>query len=265
LESITLKDCFKGSWRDAGGAMLSRPLTFMVFFVLILLSCLLNAHFEIAATSARTIGAAHAALNQQLLRLISICANLLWTLMASAQVMRFSLLGVAKNQAMAIIDRNFLRYAGLLFAVLLSFPISALVLSISLIKFASGTVIRHGIMPLAMTCSVLLASGFLYIAVRLSLLLCNAAVGKRSSYALTWKATGGHFWRIFATHIVVYLPIVGIAILIASFDGFLKKTVAPGVFFLFNGVAYAVISMIMITTSAACSAWFYRRYVPNVA
>ena len=101
--------------------------------------------------------------------------------------------------------------------------------------------------------------------VRCMLLFPAAAIGKPLSIATAWRDLGGNTWRLFATVMLVSIPVVFITAMIISafFAGFhidaASDQLPPLGFFLLRGVLSSCGNVLVVALSAAAIAGFYRR------
>jgi hypothetical protein len=101
--------------------------------------------------------------------------------------------------------------------------------------------------------------------VRCMLLFPAAAIGKPISIAAAWRGLGGNTWRLFATVMLVSIPVVFVTAMIVSafFAGFhidaSGDKLPPLGFFLLRAVLSSCGNILVVALSAAVIAGFYRR------
>jgi hypothetical protein len=266
MESITVGQCFRGAWRDAGSAILNRPVMALIMFALLLVTSYaqLELRLAIAATAAAGgpraghPGASSAIWMCSLLQLFAISG-------LSVQVMRYCLLGAEVSRSIDFFNKGFWLYVGL--CALLGLVVAAVtVVGVVVVVF---TLVRHvhgG--PLAVLALVLItpivACVAVFIFMRLSLLLSHAAIKSQVPWRAAWRDTRGHFWSILTTHIVTALPLIGTAILFAVIKRKTVGNVTTDDFIYWSAVGAALWMIISISLSAACSAWLYRRFAATI-
>jgi hypothetical protein len=105
--------------------------------------------------------------------------------------------------------------------------------------------------------------------VRCMLLFPAAAIGKPLSLMAAWRGLGGNTWRLFATVMLVSIPVVFVTAIIVSafFAGFhidaSGDQLPPLGFFLLRGVLSSCGNVLVVALSAAVIASFYRRLEGN--
>jgi hypothetical protein len=101
--------------------------------------------------------------------------------------------------------------------------------------------------------------------IRCMLLFPAAAVGKPLSIAAAWRGLAGNTWRLFATVMLVSIPVVFITAMIVSafFAGFhidaSGDQLPPLGFFLLRAVLSTCGNVLVVALSASVIAGFYRR------
>lgn len=106
----------------------------------------------------------------------------------------------------------------------------------------------------------LISCAVIYAGTRLSLLVCNRALGGRASWRAGWRSTRGHFWSICCTHFVTILPALAAVLVGAVVVGLATHGRLTNLSFLLVAVVDVVGSMIVVSLGATCGAWLYRRY-----
>jgi hypothetical protein len=277
MEAITLNQCLRGAWRDAGRAMRSMPALFIVAFVLVLASSIAGnqmqavvadpAGVSLAPMSASAIAGAHgpALLNG----LASMGIALLQALVIAAlavQVIRFTMLSdvvlpdAVPKPPMRLWDAGFLRY--FLLCVLLVVGYVAVAITVLLVwaiaKFSgldSGTTFAA-----TLTMAVLVLCGTSYVSARLALLFPFAAAGGRLQWRAAWQDSRGHFWFISMAAVVTLLPVVAIAIVFAVIAEMTTSSSVTGDVSVVMLVLQSVVTLLYTATTATCSVWLYRKF-----
>jgi hypothetical protein len=265
MESITFGQCFRGAWKDAGLAILNRPVAPLITFALLLMTSYMR--YEMRGSLGASALPGQSPQGQFLRLLLVLCLLMQWIAVAglSVQVMRYSLFGVGSTGSFGFFDKGFRRYMRL--SSLLAFGMIVLIAAGTLLPLLALR--KHGyhgrsIIPM-MILSVLVAIGAtLFVYTRLSLLFCNAAVGARASWSAAWNDTRGHFWSIAMTHVVTNLPNLVFVIVFALANRIVSPKVSADTFAYWSAVVYAFWWTAATSSSAACSAWLYRRFSVRV-
>src|SRR5471032_906897 len=114
MQSITIGQCFRGAWRDAGSAILNRPFMALVIFAFLLLTSYAQIELRLVIAAAAAAGGprfGHAGASLGL----AICSFMQLFAVAglSVQVMRYSLLGAEEARSIGFFDKGYWRYLGL--------------------------------------------------------------------------------------------------------------------------------------------------------
>jgi hypothetical protein len=261
MESITFGQCFRGAWKDTGLAILNRPVAALITFALLMTYGYMRYELRSSLSASALSGLSP---QDHLLRLLLVlCSLMQWVAMTglSVQVMRYSLFGAESSRSFGFFDKGFRRYLRLS-SVLVVFTIVLATAWVLLGVFALHRLgyTRRLILPVTILSILVVAGILIFFYTRLSLLFCNAAIGARASWGAAWSDTHGHFWSITFTHFVTNLPNVGFAIVFAVVSRFVSRQVSADTFAYWSAVGTALSWTIVISSSAACSAWLYRRF-----
>jgi ABC-type spermidine/putrescine transport system permease subunit II len=183
----------------------------------------------------------------------------------SVQVMRYSLFGAESSRSFGVFDKGFRRYMRL--SSLLAFGTVVMGAAIALLGvFALHTLGYHrrSIVPVTILSVLVVAAVLFFVYTRLSLLFCNAAIGARASWRAAWSDTQGHFWSIAMTHFLTNLPNLAIVISFAVASRLVSRQMSADTFAYWSAVGYAFWWTVAISSSAACSAWLYRRFSARI-
>jgi hypothetical protein len=262
MQSITVGQCFRGAWRDAGLAVLNRPFMALIIFAILLLTSYAQIELRLVIASAAATGAprhGHAGASLGL----SICSLMQMFTIAglSVQVMRYSLLGAEEARTIGFFAKGYWRYVGL--CALLGLLV--VVFSVVATVVVAFTLRRHGdhgrsvlltLLPLVL----LIVCVAMFIWIRLGLLFCHVAIGARASWGAAWRDTRGHFWSMLMTHFVTGLPLWAAVIVFVVIKRIAAGSMTLDGFAYWSSVGGALWTTFAISLGAACSAWLYRRY-----
>ena len=184
MQSVTVGQCFRGAWKDAGSAILNRPVMALIMFAFLLLTGYAQLELRPAIAAATAVGGPRFGDGGASLGfLICLIMQMLAIAGLSVQVMRYSLLGAKEARSIGFFDKGYWRYFGL--CVLLSLLLVATFVVVSTIAVAFTVQWRaHHSRPIFfMSVPILLVIVFtaMFIWIRLSLLFCHAAIGARAS------------------------------------------------------------------------------------
>lgn len=266
MQSLTVGQCFRGAWKDAGLAILNRPLMALIIFAFLLLTSYAQIELRLAIAAAAAAGGprfGHAGASLGL----SICSIMQMFAIAglSVQVMRYSLLGAEDARDIGFFDKGYWRYVGLcallgLLVALFAVVCTAIAVFVSLSHGLHGRSVVLTSLPVVLVIVCIT----MFICTRLSLLFCHAAIGARASWGAAWRDTRGHFWSILMIHLVTALPLIGFVIVFVA----IKRTVVGNMtsdgFAYWSSVGWALWMIFAISLGAACSAWLYRRYSASI-
>jgi len=267
MQSVTVGQCFRGAWKDAGLAILNRPFMVLIIFAFLLLTgyAQIELRLAIAAAAAAAggprFGHAGASLG------LTICSIMQMFAIAglSVQVMRYSLLGAEEARSIGFFDKGYWRYLGLCVLLGLLAAVFAVVCTVIFVF----TLLGHGhhsrsafLMPLLIALVTVGVAMFIFI--RLSLLFCHAAIGARASWGAAWRDTRGHFWSIMMIHLMISLPLIGIVISFVAIKQKVVGNIMTDGFAYWSSVGWALWMIFAISLGAACSAWLYRRYSASI-
>lgn len=151
----------------------------------------------------------------------------------------------------------------LLYTVLL-YLIAALLILVLLLSDQDGVPDVVGLIAASAMTAAWLAP------LRCMLLFPAAASGKPITIAAAWRGLGGNTWRLFATLMLVSIPVGFITLMIVSafFVGFHIDQSAdqlPLGIFLVRAVFSSCGNVLVVALSAAAIAGFYRRLATNIA
>jgi hypothetical protein len=262
MESITLGQCFRGAWRDAGHAALSRPFVFLAVFALLFTLSYLSIEAHMAVRAAAHSGAGLAvAVHGAGKSLASAFGQWLLMSVIAVQVMRFSLLGSDRSGRLGLFDSGFFRYLGLSAALGVVIVVAALVIGVGVsallhLSGASGSSVKAALATLI----VLTGCAVSYLYTRVSLSFCDAAVRGHAPYRVSWRATRGHYWAIAGAHIATLLPYLVIAVPIGLVVNIAARATLGENAAWAAAIIQTLSTMIWGASAAACSAWLYRRF-----
>lgn len=259
MESITFGQCVKGAWRDGW-----RYVRYQPWLVLAVLVMAWFAPFVEAALRPNALPPfrfiAYVPLGIFELLQIALCSAL------TVQAVRFVLLGRHAADAEPLISRNYWRYLGFTYGLILL----ALACMAAAAALAFGVVILLALfhidypvlVPILMGGGVAAAgvAGF-FLGIRLSLLSTHMAIGGAVRFRETWADTRGHCWSIGLTQTIATLPMFAVAYAVVS----------PRLAMAHHGLAAvgafggALAGVGAVCAGAACSAWLYLRYASALA
>ena len=254
MQSVTVGQCFRGAWKDAGLAILNRPLMALIIFAFLMLTSYAQIELRLAIASAAAAGGprlGHAGASLWL----SICSIMQMFAIAglSVQVMRYSLLGAEEARSIGFFDKGYWRYVRLCALLGLLVALFAVVCT----AIAVFTMMRHGlhgrsVVLTSLPVVLVIVCITMFICTRLSLLFCHAAIGARASWGAAWRDTRGHFWSILMIHLMTALPLIGIVIVFVA----IKRTVVGNMttdgFAYWSSVGWALWMIFALSLGAAC-------------
>lgn len=271
METITIGQCFRGSWCDAGDGLLYRPVLILAIFAALLYADSGTAQLHEAIRIARLSGD-HAALFalqghmvlDALVRLIAFAA-------LAVHMMRHSLFGGADG-GLPPLYRSIGRYifTGFGFGLIIACCIALVIGGMLLIEFlvfphhantSPADIHRHltVIHALFKTIGSWLTT---FILIRATLLLCNRSIGGRASWSNAWQTSSGHFWKMAITQLLAASPIFFIAVIV------LAASKSIGIELDMSGfnaaVGRVIFEMACAAVSATCTAWLYRRFAAQL-
>ena len=277
MEVITLNQCFKGAWRDAGRVMRSMPLFFIVCFVLVLASSIAGNQFQSmvgdpsglsgAPMSATALASAHGAaigdglesMGLALLQGIVIAA-------LAVQVIRFTMLSdvvlpdAIPKPPMRLWDAGFRRYF-LLFLLLVAGYVAVAIAVLVIWAIARFSDLDTGsTYALTLTVAVLALCGASYVSARFALLFPFVAAGGRMQWRAAWKDSRGHFWFISMATLVTLLPVLASAVVLAAVAQLAMPTGASDDLSIPLLVLQTLVTVLYTATTASCSVWLYRKF-----
>jgi hypothetical protein len=266
MQSVTVGQCIRGAWKDAGLAILNRPFMALIIFAFLLLTSYAQIELRLAIAAAAAAGGprfGHAGVSLGL----TICSIVQMFAIAglSVQVMRYSLLGAEEARSLDFFDKGYWRYLGLCVLLGLLATVFAVVCTVVFVF----TLLGHShhsrsafLMPLLIALVTVGLTVFIFI--RLSLLFCHAAIGAQASWGAAWRDTQGHFWSITMIHIVTSLPLIGIVIVFVAIKRTVMGNLTTDGFAYWSSVGWALWMIFALSLAAACSAWLYRRYSASI-
>jgi hypothetical protein len=259
MESNLIGDCFKMAWRDATGAIFSRPLSVLVIFLLWAASTYVADEVRFVPLGGVQAGLSAAGeLRNALLVFSSSIINLMVIPVLAVLVMRYSTLGAEKSKSSRLMDSGFRRYLGLLIILALAaIPLIAAFAIFSLV----GTLAfhMHGVVVAICATGIMLCI-FIYLYLRVSLVFCHVALGGRTRWRAAWADTREHVWTIAAARFVTAAPLFGLVILATILKPALVRHFPSDSVTYAYAVATAACDVLGTSASAACSAWLYRRF-----
>jgi hypothetical protein len=260
MQHFTLKECFKGAWRDAWHSILNRP-DLLVLLIVYGLSCCIRIQMQLdEAAGASTMG--HVTIRL----MCSLVQGATWVGLP-VQASRYVLLGPSQAKASRFFDRGFWRYWRVCLVIGLSVGAVALAAAVSLYLVARGLGHRldHASSLLLIVVTALFAAAVLiYISARLCLLLCHVAIGGSARWRAAWRDTRGHFWSIWGTHFVVALPLSVVLIVCYRLAPPVLRAIGGNSTTWFFGIVPAVGMTVLILVNVSSSAWLYRRYANEI-
>lgn len=272
MESITIGQCFKGAWKDAGPALRYRPRAVLIIFALLAIITYVQNALMLLIPSPVVIAIAtygHEAI--YLLPVIFIVIEFFAFAGLSVQVERHTLLGADAARSLAFFDKGFWKFVGvclllwLLFAVAMTALFDAVMLMPRLRDFTEQGFLADHATDLAWLAGMLaLFAIALFVSIRLSLLLCHVATGGRTLWRAAWRDTRGHFWKIVATYLAIGLPMLVITIaygvIKTEFIAVLLSHGMEDLIVFCLSLIEALWMIFAIALGAACSVWVYRRF-----
>jgi hypothetical protein len=260
MEHFTLKECFKGAWRDAWRSILNRP-GLLILLIGYALSRCIRVQMQIdEAAGASTTG--HA-----MVRLMCSLVQIAAWIGLPVQIARYVLLGPSKARASRFFDRGFWRYWGVCLAIGISVGAVAVAVAVALYLVIRGLGHRldhaSSLVPL-MVAGLLGAVVFIYLNARLCLLLCHVAIGGGARWRAAWRDTRDHFWAIWGTHFLVALPLSMVLIICYRLAPAVLRVLGGNSATWFFGVVPTLGFTILIMLNVSSSAWLYRRYANEI-
>lgn len=272
MASITIGQCIKGAWRDGMLAIIERPVfTLAIFSLLLGISSLqidLHSHAAALTTSAvpgrLSVSDRWLQLACGLMRIVLICC-------LTIHVIRYTLLGLESPWPRWLVDGTLWRYVRLnvvigIIAALIIAVLTACGIGVAALLVVKG--VHAGRSPTVIVVTVLLlALGcfFAFAMVRLSLLFCHTAIGRRTTWRAAWSDTRGHVWAMVGTHVLTSLPIMLPLLLVFVLSRrFLDITSNDNSFTSWLALGQTLWVIVGISIGAASSAWLYRRFAAGV-
>jgi MFS family permease len=264
MQFTTLTECFKGSWRDTGRALLNMPQLIVVIFLLMLAE-------EYARDSVQsTMAAAVSHSDKAVFALMMFAATLLAMIVGailSVRIIRYALFGETRYSR----DGSLRRYLLLSLMAAGGFVIFAIFIVLALVALnvlvEIGNVsdhARHRVFIVFAVIGVLALCGGLFLWVRLSLLFPHTAAGGQISWRSAWQATRSKFWAMLSLFILTTLPIVIISAALnftsRHAGNFISGRLMHSILILLSAGA----SLLTTIIAAACSAWIYRLYATEM-
>ena len=257
---MTLGDCFRGAWKDAGRSVLSRPILALAVFALLLVPIYFNVELSLAPRDS-TLAGLHSLPRARLWVVIGTLVEYSAAAVMAVQVMRITVFSEGTWRAMGCFDSGLRRYVkicvgfgAIVFAILMVVSLATLILVFGLHQS------RSSVFPdmLAMIGLVVLAAVCFW--VRLSLMFCNAALGGRATWRETLRATRGHFWAITGAHFVTFLPLLLALVVLGILKHALASVVSTDSLIFGLALAQSLVTLASTCVSGACSGWLYRRF-----
>jgi hypothetical protein len=268
MQSITLGECFKGAWRDAGRAFRAMPTLFLVAFALVFVTMAAGSIFlseQGASLSLASTGMTHAAALSNLLT--SLATNLVQSIVIAVlavQVIRFALAAEGDAQPMRLWDAGFRRYFLLCVATLLAYVAAAVgvLLVVFILRLAGLT--GGSSYAVAATLAVLAICGMSYVSARLALLFPHTASGGPLQWRAAWNDSRSHFWTISTTAVMVILPVMAVSTVFAVVLELMGTDGSSGALSYALLIVQSAATLFYAATTATCSVWLYRRFAAEL-
>jgi hypothetical protein len=254
MEEISFLECLREAWLNCGEFIQRKPLTVAVAFFT-LLACnaaalaLSYAHPSAPPTSA-----------QRGIQLIITLFSVVVTLALPIKVMQLFMLGDHEYRAKALFGQEFWRYLQLGLAIFFGSiaVVGVLVGSVLLLSHLLGMhlvgwflAVILGVTGMCIGC---------YVGVRLSLLFCHVAIGRKARWSASWNDTRGQFWKIFLSQILTILPLYACGIIVFALVriglGPTDKVVLDALVVI--GKSFGTAASLIV--GATCGCWLYQRF-----
>ncbi|WP_233828736.1 hypothetical protein [Paraburkholderia sp. ZP32-5] len=180
------------------------------------------------------------------------------------QTLRFILLGDQAVTLRSFVGRDFWRYAGLVYGLMLAFIVGSVVIVVVL-GFATRALGWRGpFFPVVATCLCMLLLTWAWIRLRITLLLTHVALGGAMRWRAAWRDTRGHSGRIALAYLGVTISVTGAAIVIGMLGGLVASILDDGRTGPVMLLTREVILVPATVIAAACSTWIYRRHASEL-
>jgi hypothetical protein len=268
MQSITLGQCFKGAWRDAGRAARAMPALFLVAFVLVFATMAAGSVFltEQGATLSLTqTGMTRGAALSNLLT--SLATNLVQSVVIAVlavQVIRFAMAADSEAQPMRLWDAGFRRYFLLCVATLLAYVAAAVGVVLVVIVLRVAGLTGGSSYAAAATLAVLAICGMSYVSARLALLFPHTASGGLLQWRAAWRDSRSHFWTISTTAVMVILPVMAVSTVFAVILELMGTDASTGALSYGLLIVQSAATLFYAATTATCSVWLYRRFAAEL-
>lgn len=264
MEAITSTQCAAGAWRDGLNAVRSRPLLYLVIFVMSLVVGFVNYHAMQGIGLSRLAGKAPPPSPWMTLAYGLAVVQAYAFSMIGMHAIRHVVLGATVAEANPVqVNWQVRRYfwtncqIGLITVPLLIIAITMLILG-RFTRFGGST------RAVLLTVGLLLCLAAIYVAIRLWLIAAQVALGRPKRWGLAWRDTRGHFWSIWGAFALTVLPFVGIAIVLAILWGIFRRWLEPEDMAFSAIVLRSVLATLFVSVLAALHGWMYRRYADNL-
>jgi hypothetical protein len=260
METISIRECIFGIWRDTRQAIKHMPLLFLAVFVISLAAVYgeyvwdalaqINGHSKIISDSM---------IKSPFMSELIGFMNGIGNAVIAIPLIRFSLRDESlaiENASVRVYVRYFIFWIGLI--------VASMIILISIHFFGSAILSIAGInqagkISIIRTAKILVLCGCTYLAARCSLVFPHIALGGQVDWFAAWRDTRGHFWKIACIEaIAVQLPgyIAGTQLL-----PFLRSHYPTLIFVLPLRAAAKVMA---ITLATICLAWLYKCFANNI-
>jgi hypothetical protein len=252
MQRPTFEDCIAGAWRDGCNLVRERPL-----FIVLSIAALY--FVRVAVDELRVHHTPHS-LSFLLAPVALWVIKVLLLNIVAVQAVRHVLLGNQAHDRRGFAGRDFWRYCGVTYGLLVSLFLLALAF-VALVGLASHWLGLRGherALYATTTCAALIAA--IWVHARFSLLPSHAAIGRPLRWRAAWRDTRGHSFAIVCTNLGIAVTVCVCAALVGGLGALIAFAFHDGR----NGpVMELVVTMASALGLVVCAAgwgWVYRRY-----
>ncbi|MFK0376365.1 hypothetical protein [Pandoraea sp. NPDC090278] len=260
MEPITFKQCFVGAWIDGFNALRNRPLLSLIVTIIVLVSSALGISLKQLASAAAQGGDAIYRLNIALMSLGVGLVNLIAFAVLTVHILRYVILGPEVARQSPWYGRDVWRYIWLSLQLVIAMMIAVFIPAF-IVGFATRMSGNSHSYALLATFIALMACAAVFVITRISLIYAQVAVGRSKRWGAAWQDSRGHFWSMFGTAFVTFLPLFGTGIVITVLLAVVLKFIPEvTVAVLGSLILKTVFSIAWLAVACGVGGWLYHRY-----